>query len=242
MKHGPYEYYQNISKLFIPCKLVYRIKRNGCCMFNSQYCSKHKNEFYPIWHLFSIVSDTLDQYVKWSEKVSMVLNKLLTAETGIWRTFSQNLDLKEAKLGHVYTSETKMESSLYVDHGLVASSNLKESEKFINDLKSKYEITTKPVTIHLSWNSLFVNKLVAKQFFKSLIWKTAEQYLILCLNKTWVKKKLTEQSSETFPYTEAVNALIYLMIGTRPVLAYYVVKKIAGTVCLYRRPHCWFDD
>ena len=119
---------------------------------------------------------------------------------------------------------------MYVDDGLVASTDLQESEKFINDLKSRFKITSKPASFFLGLEihrfedgSIKINQQsYAKRILQKFHMENCRPVSTPVLKENTSIEKDDVQSSEKFPYREAVGALMYLMIGTRPDLAYCV--------------------
>lgn len=119
---------------------------------------------------------------------------------------------------------------LYVDDGLVAATDLEESENFIRELKSKFKITTQEAKYFLGFEiqrftdgSLKINQQAyAKKVLQRFGMEHCTPVSTPMIKESSTEKTNDEHSNETFPYREAVGALMYLMLGTRPDLAYSV--------------------
>lgn len=121
--------------------------------------------------------------------------------------------------------------ALYVDDGLVASTNEKAGRDFIEQLKSRFKITTKAASyflgmeIHKSKDGEIT--LDQKAYTEKILIKYG---MANCKSVPTpaVKATLEEQEEEdalddsNFPYRQAVGSLSYLMVATRPDICYAV--------------------
>lgn len=131
----------------------------------------------------------------------------------------------------LYTKQVngkKLLITLYVDDGLVAATNQDIADSFLNDLRTRLQITVKPATYYLGLEisrekdgSVFINQ-------KAYAKKVLERFGMADCNPvtTPIEKEVCHSGkndvTEKFPYREAVGALAYLMVGTRPDIAYAV--------------------
>ncbi|XP_055912205.1 uncharacterized protein LOC129946147 [Eupeodes corollae] len=125
-------------------------------------------------------------------------------------------------------NEKKIVLVLYVDDGLIASTDQQELEIFIEELKTEFKITSNNASYFLELemnqteNGLKIDqKAHARKILERF------QFSQCKANSTPIgKNSETSQSGKEvpskFPYRQAVGALMYLMVGTRPDLAYSV--------------------
>lgn len=127
--------------------------------------------------------------------------------------------------------EGKILITLYVDDGLIAATNAELANSFQNELGNKLKITTKPASYYLG---LEIEKakdgsITIKQ--ESYIKKILQRFEMSECNPistpiekegVQIGKVDTSTKEEKFPYREAVGALAYVMVGTRPDIAYAV--------------------
>ena len=124
---------------------------------------------------------------------------------------------------------SKILLALHVDDGLIASSSKEEADKFLSELKQEFKIK-------ISSGNYFLGLEIEKQADGSIIVRQ-KKYTKSILEKFGMKDcrpvhtPIVNESSEEgkaddetikFPYRSAVGALIYLMSGTRPDIAYAV--------------------
>lgn len=127
--------------------------------------------------------------------------------------------------------QTKILLGLYVDDGLLAASDEREADNFIqNELKRRFKITTKEPTYFLGLEieqnnecikvhqAAYTQKLLEK--FGMNDCKPVGTPIVKCGKETDDKENPDDQLD--FPYRQAVGSLAYLMVGTRPDIAYAV--------------------
>ena len=116
---------------------------------------------------------------------------------------------------------------LYVD-GLIASSNKEDVEQFMTDLKKSFQISSSEAKFYLGLE-------IAQE--KDGIKITQKDYIDNILRKFYMKKANPEgtpivkcsqniepgKAEGKFPYSVAVGALMYIMVGTRPDIIAYAV-------------------
>lgn len=116
---------------------------------------------------------------------------------------------------------------LYVDDGLIASNNQNEVEQFINELRNEFKITSKPASYFLG---LEINQVqdgsmyVSQMHYTKKILERFGMSSCRAVSTPIIKDGGIEESTlnTTFPYRQAVGALMFLMCGTRPDIAYAV--------------------
>ncbi|GAB0089493.1 secreted RxLR effector protein 161-like [Sergentomyia squamirostris] len=116
---------------------------------------------------------------------------------------------------------------LYVDDGLIAAKDPKDLDDFIGELKSEFKITSKDadyflgVEIHRDANGICISqtghagRILQKYGFGEC------KHVSTPMVKTSSDTSASEVKAD-YPYRSAVGALMYLMLGTRPDLAYSV--------------------
>ncbi|KAI8435453.1 hypothetical protein MSG28_003756 [Choristoneura fumiferana] len=119
--------------------------------------------------------------------------------------------------------------ALYVDDGLVAATNQENSEKFIRELKRRFKITIKDASYFLGLEIKNQNGDI-KVSQKHYALKVLDHFgmsdckpvtaPILKVGLPDLDKEVVDPTS--FPNREAVGALAYLTVGTRPDLAYAI--------------------
>ena len=119
---------------------------------------------------------------------------------------------------------------VYVDDGLVAATDSQDLEDFLEELKSEFKIVSKKAKYFLGFEIEKESgniKISQKSYAKKIL----ERFGFLeCkpVSTPMLKSPETSQTGKddvkkhNFPYRQAVGALMYLMLGTRPDLAYSV--------------------
>lgn len=125
------------------------------------------------------------------------------------------------------TNENKILIACFVDDGLVMAKDPKEAEGFISELMKEFKITVKPASYYLGFQIEHRQDGSIKLSQESYARKLLERFNFSeCrpVSTPMVKGDVLENEENVtqFPYREAVGALMYLMIGTRPDLAYSV--------------------
>ena len=116
---------------------------------------------------------------------------------------------------------------LYVDDGLIASSNKEDVEQFITDLKKSFQISCSEAKFYLGLE-IAQEKDGIKITQKGYIEKILKKFNMENANPVETPIIKSSQNNEPgkaeskFPYRSAVGALMYLMVGTRPDIAYAV--------------------
>lgn len=129
--------------------------------------------------------------------------------------------------------DKKILLTLFVDDGLVAASDENLADEFISNLREKLKITTKPANFYLGMEIMQTEgSIILKQ--EAYTRKLLERFGMAECNpittpidkETIDSGKVTESiennEGKSFPYREAVGALAYLMVATRPDIAYAV--------------------
>lgn len=125
----------------------------------------------------------------------------------------------------------KLVVALYVDDGLVMASDQQDSKKFVEELKAEFKITVKPASYFLGLEikrfddgaikisqEAYAKKILERFNFQDC--KPVSTPIVKEPDTLQTEKKTAEKCN--FPYRQAVGALMYLMLGTRPDLAYSV--------------------
>lgn len=125
----------------------------------------------------------------------------------------------------------KMFVALYVDDGLVMATDKEDIECFLKELKNEFKITIKPASYFLGIEIEHIENRGIKISQKAYAKKILERFNFQDskpVSTPIIKEPVLPTSNEesdkqsNFPYRQAVGALMYLMIGTRPDLAYSV--------------------
>lgn len=114
---------------------------------------------------------------------------------------------------------------LYVDDGLIAATDQKELEDLIQDLKREFKITEKEASYFLGFEIKKETDGSIRVSQENYTRKILERHgMSSCkpVSTPMVKDNDVEDSplNKTYPYREAVGALMFLMCGTRPDIAY----------------------
>lgn len=128
--------------------------------------------------------------------------------------------------------QKKILLALYVDDGLLAASDEKEADDFIeNELKRRFKITTKAPSyflgLEIEQNKYCTIKVHQTAYTTKLLEKFGMSNCkpvgtpIIKSGKGDEEPESPDQL-EDFPYRQAVGSLSYLMVGTRPDIAYAV--------------------
>lgn len=124
----------------------------------------------------------------------------------------------------------KLILALYVDDGLVAASDPKELELFLSQLKTEFKITTKDASYFLgleikkNQNGITISQeAYARKILERFRFSDCRSVSTPMLKgkETFEPGKESVKGSQ-FPYRQAVGAIMYLMLGTRPDLAYSI--------------------
>lgn len=128
------------------------------------------------------------------------------------------------------TEGKKLLITLYVDDGLVAATDEDLANSFLNDLRKRLKITTKPASYYLGLQivrdndgSVFINQeAYARKILERFGMSECNPVTTPIEKETFHSGKVETENKEKYPYREAVGALAYLMVGTRPDIAYAV--------------------
>lgn len=121
--------------------------------------------------------------------------------------------------------------ALYVDDGIVAATDESELSELVEKLKSEFKIIVKPATyflgIEISQQSDGSIKVSQAAYTRKLLDQFGMSQCRPCAtpmisSKNSAVSDNTDTDSIKFPYRSAVGALMYLMTGTRPDIAYAV--------------------
>lgn len=123
--------------------------------------------------------------------------------------------------------DKKMFFVLYVDDGLIAGDDQEEINQLIDDLRKKFKITSKPASYFLGLEIYQEQDGSVRVDQTHYTEKLLERFNMSCCKAVTtpiVKDNDAEESplNKEFPYREAVGALMFLMCGTRPDIAYAV--------------------
>lgn len=126
--------------------------------------------------------------------------------------------------------DRKLLIALYVDDGLIASTDQQDSEMFIKELKEKFKISVGEVTCFLGLEIKQHNDSVTVSqtaYARKILQRFGFDECKPVATPMLKDKNVGYQEGDTkttvdFPYRQAIGALMYLMIGTRPDLAYSV--------------------
>lgn len=123
----------------------------------------------------------------------------------------------------------KLLLALYVDDGIVAATDESELSAFAENLKSEFKIVTKPATYFLGMEIDQKPDGSIKISQAAYTRKVLDQFSMSecrpCVTPIISSEKAEPNVSDEpvkFPYRSAVGALLYLMTGTRPDIAFAV--------------------
>lgn len=133
----------------------------------------------------------------------------------------------------LYTREKngkKLLLVLYVDDGIVAATDSDDLEEFIRSLRQELKIVSKKADFFLGLEIEYLNndirisqKAHMNKILERFNFSDCKPVSTPMLKSSEVLTTGKENSKEhNFPYRQAVGALMYLMLGTRPDLAYSV--------------------
>lgn len=120
---------------------------------------------------------------------------------------------------------------LYVDDGLVAATDQTDLKNFFEKLKAEFKVTTSEATYFLglqieqskNGNIKIHQETYARSILKRFNFSECKAVSTPMLKISDVQQSGKEDNEkQKFPYREAVGALMYLMLGTRPDLAFSV--------------------
>jgi transposase InsO family protein len=118
---------------------------------------------------------------------------------------------------------------IYVDDGLLAATDQREMEIFIEELKSEFKIVSKKADyflgLEIEHEEKFIKihqKTYAKKILERFNFSECKPVSTPMLKGTEISTSEKDNQAQKFPYRQAVGALMYLMLGTRPDLAYSV--------------------
>jgi transposase InsO family protein len=126
------------------------------------------------------------------------------------------------------TATGKIILAIYVDDGLIAFKNKQEVNEFITMLQKEFKVVIKPASYYLGIQIEKQNGGSIKIHQSAYLEKVLKRFGMDECNPVTTpmvrdgEKQMTEVLEENFPYREAVGALMYLMVGTRPDIAYAV--------------------
>lgn len=117
---------------------------------------------------------------------------------------------------------------LYVDDGLVAATNKIQLEELIRKLKEEFKVTNKPASYYLGFEigyqkdgSIKVSQAAYTNKILDRFGMSQCKPVVTPIIKGAQSGKV-EKAEKSFPYRQAVGALMYLMTGTRPDIAFAV--------------------
>jgi len=120
---------------------------------------------------------------------------------------------------------------LYVDDGLIAATRYKDLQEFLAQLEAEFKIVSKDATCFLGLKIEKQNNGDIRICQRSYAQKILERFnFVGCKTVSTPMLPIPESSNSgkapekesTYPYRQAVGALMYLMLGSRPDLAYSV--------------------
>lgn len=127
-------------------------------------------------------------------------------------------------------NEEQIIVTLYVDDGLIASTNKNMLDEFLKKLKSEFKVKDKPLSYFLG---LEINqeedgtiKVHQKNYTKKLLERfdmsSCRSVSTPIISSTNEETHQCEKEVKNFPYRQAVGALMFLMLSTRPDIAFAI--------------------
>ncbi|KAA5550503.1 hypothetical protein F3G54_33420, partial [Pseudomonas aeruginosa] len=111
----------------------------------------------------------------------------------------------------------------------VAATDEDTANAFLEDLKKRLRITTKPATYYLGLQihrgkdgSIFINQEAYAKKVLDRFQMSDCNPVSTPIERETIQEGKEETEASCFPYREAVGALAYLMVGTRPDIAYAI--------------------
>ena len=124
----------------------------------------------------------------------------------------------------------KLLLALYVDDGLLAASDMQDLNSFIEQMKAEFEITVTDASYFLGIEinsqadgSMKISQSAyARRILERFKFENCKSVATPMLKTTESDSTKSGKADVDFPYRQAVGALMFLMTGTRPDLAYSV--------------------
>ncbi|KMQ83327.1 integrase core domain protein [Lasius niger] len=119
---------------------------------------------------------------------------------------------------------------VYVDDGLIGATDSQDLEVFLKELKSEFKIISKKAEYFLGLeikqeenNVKISQQAYARRILERFNFLNCKPISTLMLKSSEISRTGKDDAKEhKFPYRQAVGSLMYLMLGTRPDLAYSV--------------------
>ncbi|BET01094.1 Reverse transcriptase (RNA-dependent DNA polymerase) [Nesidiocoris tenuis] len=123
------------------------------------------------------------------------------------------------------TESSMIMIALYVDDGLVASTDKKSLDAFLDELRMEFKITTKSASYFLGLEieqREDTIKISQKAYTKKILEKFGMNGCRSISTPMVKDGKIEENQAKVsdFPYRQIIGALMYLMVGTRPDISY----------------------
>ena len=129
------------------------------------------------------------------------------------------------------SNNKKLILALYVDDGLIAATDTNDLKTFIEELKSEFKIVSKEASYFLGLEIVQENNYIkisqqghARKILERFNFTECKPVSTPILKESEIFKtgKVDDNQKHNFPYRQAVGALMYLMLGSRPDLAYSI--------------------
>lgn len=118
---------------------------------------------------------------------------------------------------------------VYVDDGLAAATDTQDLEEFLDELKSEFKIVSNKAECFLGLeikkqeNGLKISQQgYATRILERFRFSDCEAVSTPLLKNLEITTAGKESETTAFPYRQAIGALMYLMLGTRPDLAFSI--------------------